>query len=381
MPHSHLTRRALAIAVTLAFAGVAFAFVLPHLASYGAVWGSLRHLGWPWMLGLAAVAAANVATFAPPWQLTLPGLSFTKALGMTQASTAFSLVVPGGAPAGMAASFTALRSWGFPRRAVGLAVTLTGVWNQVSVFVFPVLAVMLLAVEGGVSRSLVLVAATGMVLLLAVTGAVAVVLSRARFAYRAGELAGRVASRLRRLVGKPPSTFGGDALVALRAETLVLLDRRWVSLTLATVANQLTGYLLLEFSLRALGVTLAQVSVAECFTAWSVGRLLQSLPLTPGGLGVVELGMTGTLIGFGGPHATVVAAVLLYRVLSIAPTLVLGLVALAAWKRLTPARGAAAGAAALAADSGPPSTFGAGSRRPTDEVVGPTTPTASGGAR
>jgi uncharacterized protein (TIRG00374 family) len=328
------SRRAAAIVATLALAGIAYVFVLPHLANYGAVWRSLQRLGWPWIAALLAVTAANIATFAPPWQLTLPGLGFVKALGMTQASTAFSLVVPGGAPAGMAASFATLRSWGFPRRAVGLAVTLTGVWNQLSVFVFPVLAVALLMVEGGVSHSLLLIAATGVVLVVAVTAAVAVVLSRVELAYRAGELVGRLATRVRRLRGKPASELDGEALVALRSEALALLERRWVPLTLATFANQLTGYLILEFSLRALGVSFAQISIAESFTAWSVGRLLQSLPLTPGGIGVVELGLTGTLIGFGGPHATVVAAVLLYRVLSIVPTLLLGLAAVAAWRQL-----------------------------------------------
>jgi uncharacterized membrane protein YbhN (UPF0104 family) len=87
---------------------------------------------------------------------------------------------------------------------------------------------------------------------------------------------------------------------------------------------------------RAVGIGQAQVSVAETFGAWSIGRLLVSLPLTPGGVGFVELGLTGALIGFGGQHARVVAAVLVYRVLSILPTLVLGLAAAATWKLQAP---------------------------------------------
>ena len=65
-------------------------------------------------------------------------------------------------------------------------------------------------------------------------------------------------------------------------------------------------------------------------------RLIGSLPLTPGGLGVVELGLTSLLVEFGGGQAEVVAAVLVYRVLTIAPTLVLGLLAAATWKRHNP---------------------------------------------
>jgi putative heme transporter len=62
-------------------------------------------------------------------------------------------------------------------------------------------------------------------------------------------------------------------------------------------------------------------------------RLIASVPITPGGVGVVELGLTGALVGFGGPNAPVVAAVLVYRVLTIAPTLLLGTAAGLTWKR------------------------------------------------
>src|SRR5207253_2230237 len=111
------------------------------------------------------------------------------------------------------------------------------------------------------------------------------------------------------------------------------LQRRWLWLTLATLANQLTGYLMLEISVRALGIGRAELSITQTFAAWSLGRLLASLPITPGGIGIVELGLTGTFVGFGAPHAPVVAAVLVYRASSIIPTLALGLLAVATWQR------------------------------------------------
>ena len=111
-----------------------------------------------------------------------------------------------------------------------------------------------------------------------------------------------------------------------------LLGRRWLTLTAATLANQLTGYLMLELSLRAVGITHSEISIVQSFAAWSIGRLLVSLPLTPGGIGFVELGLSGILIGFGAPSAKVVSGVLIYRALSILPTLLLGLLAAATWK-------------------------------------------------
>jgi len=73
--------------------------------------------------------------------------------------------------------------------------------------------------------------------------------------------------------------------------------------------------------------------VIEAFAGWSLARVLGSIPITPGGLGLVELGLTTVLVGFGGNNASVVAAVLVYRFLTIVPTLVLGGVAAATWRR------------------------------------------------
>src|SRR5579862_3755078 len=133
-------RRVVAIALSVAVVGFSFAYLLPQLAGYGAVWQIVRSLGWWWLLALLGATALNIATFAPPWMIALPGLGFVRSIQLTQASTAFSLVMPGGAPLGMAASFAILRSGGFDRSRSGVAVTLTGLWNQVSTFLFPILA-------------------------------------------------------------------------------------------------------------------------------------------------------------------------------------------------------------------------------------------------
>jgi uncharacterized membrane protein YbhN (UPF0104 family) len=86
-------------------------------------------------------------------------------------------------------------------------------------------------------------------------------------------------------------------------------------------------------SLRVMGVTSGQVTLVEAFAAWSLVRIIASIPITPGGFGIVELGLTGTLVGFGGHNAPVVAAVLVYRFLTVVPTLVLGLLAAFTWRR------------------------------------------------
>jgi len=86
-------------------------------------------------------------------------------------------------------------------------------------------------------------------------------------------------------------------------------------------------------SLRALGVSADEITFAEAFAAWSLARILGTIPITPAGIGVVELSLTATLIGFGGANAEVVAAVLVYRFLTMVPTILLGLLAAATWRR------------------------------------------------
>lgn len=328
------TRRlVLGLVVTAAVAGAVFFYALPRLAGYGAVWREVTLLSAWWIVGLLGITALDILTYAPPWMVALPTLRMLDALKMTQASTAFSLVMPGGATLGMGVSFAMLRSAGFARGTVAAAVVVVGLWSQVSTFLFPVIAIVLLTAEGVGSVTLRFLAVIGVGISLVLIAGGAAVLWREQVAARTGEVAARGVSRLLRLVGRAPVEWGGGSLVRYRGELLSLLRRRWISLTVATLANQFTGYLMLELSIRAFGIGRGQVSVTETFAAWSIGRLLGSLPITPSGLGVVELGLTGSLVGFGGPHAPVVAAVLVYRALSLVPTIVLGLLATVMWRR------------------------------------------------
>ena len=321
------------IVVTAAVAGAVFAYALPRLAAYGSVWREMTHLSAWWIVGLFGITAVDILTYAPPWLVALPGLRMVTALKMTQASTAFGLVMPGGATLGMGVSFAMLRSAGFARGAVAAAVVVTGLWSQVSTFLFPVVAIALLAAEGVGSATLQLLAVIGVGISVVLIVGGAAVLWREQVAARTGDLAARAMSWVLRLLRRAPVEWGGGSLVRYRGEVLSLLRRGWISLTIATLANQLTGYLMLELSVRAFGIGRGQVSVTETFAAWSIGRLLGSLPITPSGIGVVELGLTGSLVGFGGPHAPVVAAVLVYRALSLVPTIVLGLLSTITWRR------------------------------------------------
>jgi uncharacterized protein (TIRG00374 family) len=282
------------------------------------------------MLGAVVL---NIITFAPPWMAALPGLRFLPALTVTQASTASTYIAPGGPAVGIGISAAMLFAWGFHADQVALAVTLTGVWNQLAILGFPTLALALLTVTGGDGTALQTIAVVGLAVFVVVAGSFALALASPQMARRVGDLAARVVDWLLGRVRRGPVAWNGESLAHFRSQAIGLLARRWHLLTLGTLAGQLSVFVVLLVCLRALGVDAAEVSLVEAFAAWSLARVLGSIPITPGGLGIVEVGLTTVLAGFGGNHAGVVAAVLVYRFLTIVPTLVFGAVAAATWKR------------------------------------------------
>jgi uncharacterized protein (TIRG00374 family) len=93
-------------------------------------------------------------------------------------------------------------------------------------------------------------------------------------------------------------------------------------------------WLVLLACLRGVGLSQAQVSWQTSLAAFAFVRLLTVLPVTPGGLGITELGLIGTLAAAAGHQAStqVTAAVLLYRAVTYLPPIPLGAVACLIWR-------------------------------------------------
>jgi uncharacterized membrane protein YbhN (UPF0104 family) len=325
-------KRILGATGSLVVVVLVFAFVLPRIADYRSVFDVVRGLDWQdWAL-LAGAVVLNLATFPPPWMAALPGLGYREGMAMTQASTALSIVSPAGAAVGMAASYSMLRSWRFTPTAVALAVAIAGLWNQLANLAFPVVGLALLTLANENHPALTTAAVIGLVVLVVAFAAFALVLSSEDRANRIGDLAARYSNRLLRVVRRGPVAWGGASFARFREDALVLLRRRWHVITVATLAGHLTVFVLLLVCLRVTGVTGSEVTGIEAFAAWALVRILGALPLTPAGVGIVEVGLTGALVAFGAPNAEAVAATLLYRALTVLPTLALGLLAAATWR-------------------------------------------------
>jgi uncharacterized membrane protein YbhN (UPF0104 family) len=325
-------KRILGGTATVAIVVAVFVFFLPRIADYRSVLDVIKGLDWQDWLVLAGALVLNLSTFPPPWMAALPGLKYREAMAMTQASTALAIVSPAGAAVGMAGSYAMLRSWGFASGPVGLAVAVTGVWNQLANLVFPVVAVVLLTMEGEGHAALQTAAIIGGIVLVVVVSGFVIGLWKAAWARRVGDAAARLANRARALARKGPVEWSGASFASFRARALGLLRRRWHVLTLATLAGHLTVFVMLVVCLRVVGTTASEVTAIEAFAAWALVRILGALPITPAGVGIVEIGLTGALVAFGAPNTEAVTATLLYRALTVLPTLGLGLLAAATWR-------------------------------------------------
>jgi uncharacterized membrane protein YbhN (UPF0104 family) len=170
------------------------------------------------------------------------------------------------------------------------------------------------------------------VLAVALTG-FALSLSSERRAWRIGSGLAAVAGLPRRLAGRVARPPWPEAAVRFRALAISLLGPRWHWLTAATLVSHLSLFLVLLLALRHVGVADSQVSWVEALAAFALVRLLAAVPITPGGLGVVELGLATALVLAGGDRAEVVAAVLVFRVLTFLLPIPIGAVTYWLWRR------------------------------------------------
>jgi uncharacterized membrane protein YbhN (UPF0104 family) len=247
-------KRSLGGALAVAVIVGTYVFVLPQFANYSEVWAQVKTLSWEWILVLIAAVIFNLATFAPPWMAALPGLGYWSAETVTQASTASTYLAPGGPAVGIGISAAMLFAWGFHADEVALALTLTGIWNQLAILGFPTLAFALLTLTGGDGAALQTIATIGLAVFVVVAGGFALALSSVGMARRVGDLAARIVNWALRVVRRGSVAWNGESLARFRGRAIGLLRRRWHVLTLATLLGQLSVFLVLLACLRALGV-------------------------------------------------------------------------------------------------------------------------------
>ena len=133
----------------------------------------------------------------------------------------------------------------------------------------------------------------------------------------------RVRNRLRR--SAEPLTGLPERLLAERNRILAILGRRWYAALLYTIGRWAFDYATLLAALAAVGSNPRPSLVLLAFCA---AQILAQIPVTPGGLGFVEAGLTATLALAGVAAQEALVATFAYRLFSYWLMLPVGLGAL-----------------------------------------------------
>jgi putative heme transporter len=326
-------RRYLSIAASLAIVVGVFVFAIPKIANYGDVLATLRDLTWLELWSLVLATVFNLFTYWLANMAALPGLKLSRAAVLTQTTTSVANTLPAGGAIAVGLTYEMLFSWGFSAVDATLYVAVTGIWNIFMKLGLPVLSVALLAMTGQGSGAFVVAALIGLIVLAAAVAVFSAILWSEHLARRIGVLGERLFAVVLRPFHRRSPEGLGERAARFRRDTIGLIRRRWVWLTLTTVLSHLALFLVLLLSLRHVGVSEADVSTGQALAVFAFGRLISALPITPGGLGVIELGYIGGLVAAGGPRPEVVAAVLLFRVLTYGVQIPLGGVTYLIWRR------------------------------------------------
>ena len=316
---------------TLVFMGAAavgFYLIWPQLLGFWDAVPGLRTIEWWWFALMVALEASAYACYWGMMKVTLRERRWF-VVAMTQmAANAFARVVPGGAASGGSVSYQMLVVAGAPKGRVVTGLTTNTLLSNAVLFMLPLFS--LPAILGGapIDPSLLRTLILGVVLFLLIIVGGAIVL----FTDRALAWVGRLAARVLDRVKKSGAPRGGLPARLLEERDFIkesLGDRWWQALPCAA-GNWLFDFAALLAALAAVG---ARPRPSLVLLGYVVAMILTWIPLTPGGLGFVEVGLAATLglAGVGAAEAT--TAVLAYRLVAFWLPIPAGMVAGALFRR------------------------------------------------
>jgi uncharacterized protein (TIRG00374 family) len=292
-------------------AGLAIYLVFPAITEVLASWPRLSTLN-PWWL--FAAIGAEIAHFACTFalqRLALRTRAWFPVITSQLAGNAITLIMPGGAAVGAAVQFRMLAVSGMDTSSTvgGLAAfSLLGVGGLLAL---PLFALPVILIGAPVDRGLehaAFLGAAGFVAFAAFGAVILVYDAPLRWA-------GRAAQWLRNVVvRKRPPLHGLDAtLLEKRDEIRTTLGRQWWQALLLSAGRLAFDYLCLLLALRATG---SHPRPSLILVAYAVAGIIGMIPLTPGGLGLVEASLTGLLVLAEVDSSQAVLATLTYRIAS-----------------------------------------------------------------
>jgi uncharacterized protein (TIRG00374 family) len=298
-------------AILLVLTGVSLYLVAPSLIEVFSSAPSLRRIRPGW---LAPLLALEVLSFSSIWALQricLRERRWRPVVLAQLAGNAVGRVVPGGNAAGATLQYKMLADAGVPRGAAVSGLTASNLVTFSTLLALPVLVLPAILAGISVDRGLAQAAWLGAAGFGVMATVGAVMLATDRPLMLVGKAIQQARNRLLR--GRRPLQGLPDRLLRERDSIRRVLGERWWQALLAAVGWWLFDYAALVVALGAVG---AKPDPALVLLAYAGAQILAMIPLTPGGLGFVEAGLTG-LLALGGVSAGNAAlATLAYRLVS-----------------------------------------------------------------
>jgi hypothetical protein len=296
--------------VGIALGGVALWAVSGQGGELAGASAELAHLDVGWLLLAIMVEALSLVAFARLDQRLLGCGGVRSSTARFTAISFAAGAIASSLPAGPLVSSV----FGFRQfRRLGASEALAA-WALLATLVFSALGLALLATAGVFvaerqGSAFDLVGVTVAVLAITIAGTVAVYQRRTL-----ARLFGWTLKVSHRVTGFPRRP--GDDVVSSFVASMTQVNLGKADLLGAlmwSVANWALDCACLVFAYLAVG---AGVPWRGLLLAYGAGQLAANLPITPGGLGVVEGSLVIALVAFGGGQVSTVAAVLLYRIVS-----------------------------------------------------------------
>lgn len=313
--------------IVITISGVALYLVAPSLIAVLHSWPRLANLNLLWFIPALVAEAAHFACTFSLQRIALRTKAWFSVITAQLAGNAITLIVPGGAAAGAAVQFRMLAVSGMDAAdAVGglTAFSFLGIGGLLALPVFMLPAVLFGApVKSGLVDAA-MIGAIGFVLF---TGFGVLVMAAEKPLCWAGGVAQTLRNRLFR--AREPLTGLPDRLLEQRNLIRRVLGQQWWQATLLSAGRLLFDYLCLLFCVRAVG---SHPRPSLILLAYAVAGVIGLVPITPGGLGIVEASLTGLLVLAGLTGGEAVLATLAYRLASYWMPLMAGPFAYAAFK-------------------------------------------------
>jgi uncharacterized protein (TIRG00374 family) len=302
-----LTRRGLLLVVS----AVSLYLLAPALLEVFGAFDELEEVNPLWFVAMVALQVGSYTCMWGIQRLAVRAEHWGPVITSHLASNSFGRVVPGGVAAAGAMQYSMLVRGGVPPAAAASGMTASSLLIFGTLLALPVLA--LPAIVGGVAVDphLTKAALAGAVLFVLLVGAGVACVIWDRPLIVAGRAAQATHNRLRRK--REPVTGLPERLLHERDIVLRVLGRQWWEALLLAGGRWVLDYLTLIAALYAVG---ASPRASLVLLAFCAAQVLGTMPLTPGGLGFVEAGLTGTLALAGVGGGAAVVATLAYRLVS-----------------------------------------------------------------